>query len=479
MVAGTTDNFRLPPIGRCPLRQVVDRFGPVTLLTRLLLVLALALSQLAVGVAQAAPDLKDQLTAIRGLRVISERVVGQYRYFVLGFRQPVDHHRPWAGEFEQRISLLHKDVSRPVVLHTTGYELPGGPGTSEPTRLVDGNQLSVEQRFFEPSRPVPADWQDLTIWQAANDHHRIVRAFKSIYRESWLSTGASKGGMTSVYHRRFFPHDVDGTIAYVAPNDVVDDRDVYGEFIEHVGTDGACNRGLEAAQRQILGHRDEVVERMLAKGYTYQLFGSPQRALEILVIDMPFTFWQYGSQADCVKVPGPGATVDQLVAFIDATVGFDFYSDRGVEPYTAYYYQAGTQLGSPEADERAVADLLRYPGSSVPRSFVPADIKMRFDRTAMRDIDNWVRFAGRNLLFVYGEHDPWSAEPFRVGPGTRDSFSFTVPAGNHGSTIAKLPEAQRAKATETVLRWADVQPAATTATVDGLADLDELRRRPR
>jgi hypothetical protein len=479
MVAGTTDNFRLPPIGRCPLRQVVDRFDLVTLLTRLLLVLVLALSQLAVGVAQAAPDLKDQLSAIRGLRVISETTVGQYRYFVLGFRQPVDHHRPWAAEFEQRISLLHKHISRPVVLHTTGYELPGGPGLAEPTRLVDGNQISVEQRFFEPSRPVPADWKDLNIRQAANDHHRIVRAFKSIYRESWLSTGASKGGMTSVYHRRFFPHDVDGTIAYVAPNDVVDDQDVYGEFIEHVGTDAACNRGIEDVQRQILGHRDEVVERMLGKGYTYRLFGTPQRALEILVLDLPFTFWQYGSQAGCAKVPGPGATVDQLVAFVDATVGFDFYTDRGVEPYTAYYYQAGTQLGSPEADERAVANLLRYPGSSVPRSFVPADIEMRFDRTAMRDIDNWVRFAGGKLLFVYGEHDPWSAEPFRLGPGTRDSYSFTVPAGNHGSTIAKLPDAQRAKATAAVLRWAAVPAVTATAALNGLDDLSELRRRPR
>jgi PS-10 peptidase S37 len=447
-------------------------------LTRFLVVLLLALSQVAVG---ASPDLDTRLTEIQGLRVISESTVGAYRYFILGFQQPIDHRHPRRGTFEQRISLLHKDEARPMVLHTTGYGLPGGPGLSEPARLVDGNQLSVEQRFFTPSRPEPADWRDLDIWQAANDHHRVVKAFKDIYRTRWLSTGASKGGMTSIYHRRFFPHDVDGTIAYVAPNDADDRRDTYGEFIRHVGDDDTCNRRLEGVQRQILQHRDEVVAIMLSRGYTYDhLFGTPQKALEILVLDTPFTFWQYQTQAECVLVPGPNATVAQLVEFMDDTVGFDFYTDAGVAPYTPYYYQAGTQLGSPKADERAVADLLRYPGSSVPRSFVPADIRMRFEPGAMRDIDNWVRRAGRDLLFVYGGNDPWGAEPFRVGQGVRDSFSFTVPGGNHGANIARLPEAQRSQATATVLRWAGVDAPVSAATIDGPGpdDLAELRRRP-
>jgi hypothetical protein len=448
-------------------------------LTRLLVVLLLALSQVAVGVP---PDLKAKLAAIDGLRIISATTVNGYRYFVLGYQQPIDHRNPSRGTFEQRISLLHKDESRPMILHTTGYDLPRAPGLSEPARLVDGNQLSVEQRFFTPSRPKPADWRDLDIWQAANDHHRVVRAFKRIYRASWLSTGASKGGMTSVYHRRFFPHDVDGTIAYVAPNDVDDRRDRYAEFIERAGDDDSCNRRLEGVQRQVLQHRDEVVAILLARGYTYNtVFGTPQKALEILVLDTPFTFWQYQTQADCALVPGPGATVQRLVRFLDDTVGFDFYTDAGVAPYTPYYYQAGTQLGSPEADERAVADLLRYPGSSVPRSFVPTDIRMRFQPGAMRDVDGWVRRAGRNLLFVYGGNDPWGAEPFRLGLGTRDSFSFTVPGGNHGADIAKLPEAQRNRATAAVLRWADVPAPVTAATFDGPGpdDLSELRRRPR
>ncbi|KOV89113.1 hypothetical protein ADL03_03650 [Nocardia sp. NRRL S-836] len=427
------------------------------------------------AVATAATDIKDRIAALPGVRIISEGTSGTARTFVLGIRQPADHRRPRGQWFEQRFSLLHKDTARPMVLHTTGYQLPGTVGASEPARLVDGNQLSVEQRFFTPSRPAPADWGDLNIWQAANDHHRIVSAFKRIYGARWLSTGASKGGMTSVYHRRFFPRDVDATIAYVTPNDVVNDRDAYGEFIRGVGNDPSCNRRLEGVQRQILRQRDAFVARLEAAGYTFRQFGGGQRALEVLVLDTPFTFWQYGTQEQCALVPGAGATVDELWTFIDKTVGWDFYNDAGVAPYTAYYYQAGTQLGWPAADESAVADLLRYPGVSVPRTMVPAEIGFpRFDRHAMKDVDRWVRLQGSRLLFVYGQNDPWSAEPFRIGPGTRDSLSFVVPAGNHGANIAKLPETERAAATAAVRRWAGVSAAVSASVADTGADPDSL-----
>lgn len=449
-------------------------------LVRSLLAFGLASAQVvAVAAAAAAtPDIKDRIAAIPGVRIISEGTSGAARTFVLGIQQPADHRKPRGLRFEQRFSLLHKAESKPMVLHTSGYNLSNTIGASEPARLVDGNQISVEQRFFTPSRPSPEDWDLLNIWQAAHDHHRIVLAFKKIYGAKWLSTGASKGGMTSIYHRRFFPRDVDATIAYVAPNDVVNDRDVYGEFIRNVGNDPTCNRRLEGVQRQMLQHRDAIVTRLEAKGYTYQRFGGAHRALEVLVLDTPFTFWQYGTQEQCALVPGSGASVDDIWTFIDKTVGWNFYTDAGVAPYVPYYYQAGTQLGWPEADESAVRDLLRYPGVSVPRTMVPDEIKFpRFDRTAMKDVDRWVRHQGSRLLFVNGQNDPWSAEPFRFGPGTRDSLSFVVPGGNHGANIARLPEKERAEATAAVRRWAGV--SVVTASVSGPDpdSLDALRAR--
>ena len=67
------------------------------------------------------------------------------------------------------------------------------------------------------ARPGPTDWQYLNVEQAAEDHHLIVSHFKKIYPGEWISYGVSKNGMTALFHKRFYPEDVQATIAMVAP----------------------------------------------------------------------------------------------------------------------------------------------------------------------------------------------------------------------------------------------------------------------
>ncbi|GHJ24483.1 hypothetical protein TPA0909_60970 [Streptomyces albus] len=128
------------------------------------------------------------------MSLIEEKPVDGYRFFVLEYKQPVDHRHPGKGTFKQRISILHRDTNRPTVFYTGGYNLNTSPSRSEPTQLTDGNQVSMEYRFFTPSRPDPADWSKLTIWQAASDQHRIYQALKKIYGKNWIATGWQQGG---------------------------------------------------------------------------------------------------------------------------------------------------------------------------------------------------------------------------------------------------------------------------------------------
>ncbi|NEE46489.1 aminopeptidase, partial [Streptomyces sp. SID8455] len=109
----------------------------------------------------------------------------------LKYTQPVDHRRPSRGTFQQRITVLHKDTARPTVFATSGYNVSTNPSRSEPTQIIDGNQVSLEYRFFTPSRPAPADWTKLDIWQAASDQHRVFTALKKVYPKKWLATGGS------------------------------------------------------------------------------------------------------------------------------------------------------------------------------------------------------------------------------------------------------------------------------------------------
>ncbi|MFB4282357.1 MULTISPECIES: S28 family serine protease [unclassified Nonomuraea] len=410
--------------------------------------------------AAAQDDLLDRLKAIPGLTVVSESQPAGYRFFVLTFTQPADHRYPAKGTFQQRLTLLHRSTAAPVVLYTGGYGLPVNPTASrtEPTQLLDGNQVSVEHRFFRTSRPAPADWDDLTVWQEATDEHRIVQALKTIYSGKWIQTGASKGGMTSVYHRRFYPGDVDGVVAYVAPNDPVNPLDhQYDRFFARVGPE-SCRTALENVQREALKRRDRMVALLEAdaarNGYTFtRTLGSADRSFEMTILDTAWAFWQYLSVADCPSVPPTTATDAELYAWIDGVAFFGFYTDQGLDYYLPYYYQAATQLGWPDLAFRHLRGLTRYRGLYQPNSVLPAELRSRHDPRPMLDVDRWVRTRSERMLFVYGENDPWSAERFT--PSGRDSYLYVAPGSNHGASIARLTEADRAAATATLRRWAE------------------------
>ncbi|MBO2445774.1 aminopeptidase [Actinomadura barringtoniae] len=433
--------------------------------------------------ASPAGDIAAQLKAIKGMTVEEKpSTLPGYRWFWLKYRQPVDHRNPKGRWFEQRIMLEHKDAARPMVLYTSGYDTPETMFKSEPTSLVDGNQISVEYRFFTPSRPEPAVWKKDTIWQAATDEHRIVTALKKIYKAKWISTGASKGGMTATYHKRFYPKDVDGSIVYVAPNDVNNNDDhAYDNFFKTVGTDPQCRTHVKQLAREFLKRRPAMLKRFKAAAaankQTFKILRTPDRAFENSVMDYEWGFWQYHLQADCKTLPAVNASDDDLFKSLDDISGVSFYTDQGLSPYIPYYYQAGTQLGWPTPQFKSLRPLLRYEKSYQPRTYVPRSIPMRFDGgKAMRDVDSWVRGHGSRLMFLYGSNDPWGSERFRLGKGSRDSYVYTAPGMNHsGRLIAALPAAQRAKATADLLRWANVTAPANALSVTGNDSVDVLQ----
>jgi hypothetical protein len=432
----------------------------------------------------AADPLLDQLAAIPGLTVVSETQGAGYRFFVLNYRQPADHRHPRAGAFEQRLTLLHRSEAAPVVLYTNGYGLAASPRPTqtEPTALLNANQLSVEHRFFTPSRPADADWSDLTIWQEATDEHRIVDAFKTVYDGRWIQTGASKGGMTSVYHRRFYPNDVDGVVAYVAPNDVVNPADrAYDTFFDTVGT-AECRTALDDVQAEALRRRDRLVPRVAAdaaaQGRTFErTIGTADRSFEMTVLDSVWAFWQYSLEADCASVPvAATATDDEIYSWIDNVAGWMFYTDQALEYYFPYYFQAASQLGWPSLKFEHLRGLREHPGLYTANSSLPAELRRHHNPLAMIDVDFWVRTASQRMLFVYGENDPWGAEQFT--PSRRDSAVFVAPGANHGANISRLNPADNAAATAMLRRWADAPAVATLSASDvPLDDMLADRRR--
>jgi hypothetical protein len=459
------------------MRERLGRFSP----SRSTFAVAFALLLSAAKPAFA--DIADELVRIPGMTLLGEQPepLPGYRFFRLSYAQPVDHHNPNRGTFEQRLTLLHRSESAPTVAFTTGYALRGNPFRSEPTALVDGNQVVFEERFFAQSVPDPADYADLDIFQAASDHHRVIQALKPLYPGKWLSTGASKGGMATVYHRRFFEGDIDGSVVYVAPNDVDDSDDEYAEFLARVGT-AECRDKLTAVQRQALLRRDEVVPMLEAlageSNATFSLAGSADRAYELAIVELFWTFWQYELEESCAEIPPADAPLDELLAFVDGVIGLLNFADGGQLPFIPFYYQAGTELGYPDIVEVSapLANLLRYPGLDSPRNLVPAAIPMQFQAMAMQDIDTWVKERGEHLLFIYGQNDPWTAEPFHVGPGTTDTYFYVAPGWNHGSNIRRLAPDDQVAAVNTVRLWAGLPPLEPAPSLRADTAVEQIRR---
>jgi hypothetical protein len=158
------------------------------------------------------------------------------KVFDITIKQPVDHKNPARGTFLQRLALTHRGESEPVVLQTSGYQI-FAVKDSALSYSFQTNQIQVEHRFFADSKPAALDWKKLDIEQSAADFHHITESFKQIYGKKWVGPGASKGGMTSIYHRYFYPDDLAGTVADVAPLSFTTKDPRYLDFVSDVGGD--------------------------------------------------------------------------------------------------------------------------------------------------------------------------------------------------------------------------------------------------
>ena len=416
-------------------------------------------------------DILAELRAIPGMTVMEQSTMAEgYRFFLLSYEQPVDHAAPGGARFAQRMTLLHRSYDAPTVAYNSGYFVSSRGARAQLTLLLDGNQLSMEHRYFEPSRPSPADWTKLDIAQAAADQHRILAALQArIYRGAWLSTGASKGGMTSLFHRRFYPGDVVGTVAYVAPIDYPADAvasadNRYFQFLAQVGTDASCRQRLADYQREVLLRRPAMRSRMGAPADYAQLLGV-DRALEFATEELPFIFWQYGRQSDCASIPTSSASDDEVFQFLDEVVSVAAYADADLTDYLPYYHQSATQLGYPASDERHLADLVQFPGANTARAYIASTIPVppNDGGAAMSDVQDWIATSGERLMLIYGENDPWTAGAVELGAAA-DSWKYVAPAGNHGSSLANLASADTSAAVATIRRWVGVSAKAGLAS---------------
>jgi hypothetical protein len=392
-----------------------------------------------------------------------------YRYFVLQVQQPVDHANPDGPSFTQEVSLIHKDTAAPMVALTTGYQDYVRDAADEPTEMLQANQISIEHRYFGTSRPTDPDWSKLTIKQMADDEHAIVVKLKAIYATPWISTGASKGGMTATYHRRFYPDDVVATIAYVAPLSFGLPDARYATFLAADGEPTCAAKVRDVSTEMLHNRRAALLSRAQTQATTQHLEYTRIAigpALESAIRDIEYTYWQYYGEAFCGQVPDVTATDAQMWAFLDQVSPVSFSADDETAAFDAYFYQAYFQLGSPgtvamrgDIDTGNVAQYAMYSEADYALTLPLATPAPTLDPAPMQDIDTWAKTDADRVLWVYGAWDPWSAGAYT--PGTaHDTAVLAVAHGTHGANISRLASADRQLALQKIEAWTGVHPIA-------------------
>lgn len=376
-------------------------------------------------------DVMKKLQQIPQVSDITKLDVDSFKeYYRFWFEQPVDHNDPSKGMFRQQVLLGHKKEGAPVIAELEGYQI-WSEQAGELANILNGNQLTIEHRFFDKSVPqgdIP--WEYLTIKQAADDQHEIIQAIKkNIYPDSkWVSTGISKGGQTTIFHRYFYPADVDISVPYVAPLNLeyVDPR--LEKFLDKLGAPkgslesifggGAsqqdCHYAIRDFQNLCFQNKGLLLSRFQAlaadKQYTYQTVGGEERALDLIILEYPFAFWQWGNS--CEEIPNMEVNDwDEIFAYLMKVSTPDFFEDKYIERMRPFFYGALTEMGMYDYKIKPFKKYLVNEKKDIDFSFaMPAGVEKKpFNAAQMEAINKWLQTDAEKILFVYGGSDPWYA----------------------------------------------------------------------
>ncbi len=421
-----------------PHRRPGRRPAPARLLAAVLA--AALLSACGDSTAPSGGDLLDRLNALRGVVALEIAPYNGYpREFQLDITQPVDHDNPTGPTFTQRAYLSHIGESLPMVFAPSGYG-SGPQAGNEVARILQANNLSVVHRYFPDARPASLDWRYLDIRQAAADHHRIVSLLKGVYTGAWVSTGASKGGETVLFHRRFYPDNVDATVAYVAPFLYSTSDERFPPRVASRGT-AADRAAILDFQRRLLERKAELLDDLqnwfATRNYAFSLPPGPE--LESAVAAYEFNFWQRHVYT-AAQIPGPSATDAQLIGHLADVVRLEFDADVWRDYFSAYVYQALTEIGLPAIDLAPLEDLLSQDSidTHVAYGFPPA-LQFDYSPDVIPDIVQWIRTQGDRIILIYGGDDPWTAGAVGL-TGQTDALEIIQPGADHQVMIADLDQ---------------------------------------
>lgn len=388
-------------------------------------------------------DLFKQLNDLKNLQLGENSIE-------LFYNQPIDHKDPQSKTFNQRVILNHVSFDKPVIVILEGYQIYTEK-RGELSKILDANQLIIEHRFFKDSKPDSIPWDKLDIWQSATDHHNIIQEFKKIYKGKFITTGISKGGQTTMYHRYFYPNDVSISVPYVAPLNLAKEDERIHEHLKSVGEKSTRDK-ITAFQKLCFEKKSELLPyfKEYAEDRNYEFEMGLERAFDLSVLEYSFAFWQWGE--DVENIPSDDAPNRIISKHLVRTSPPSFFDKSDTEALLPFYYQALTEMGMYSYEIDPFTEYLDDT-TDITFDFVQRpEWEITFDTEIMKKVNSWIQSDAEKLLFIYGEYDTWSATAVDLNGNTKCK-KFVNPGGSHTTRIHSFPEKMKKEIIETLNLW--------------------------
>ena len=371
--------------------------------------------------------------------------------------QNVDGDNADKGTFTQRIFVGLKGLDRPTVIITEGYSAGYGYGDSEQElcRLFDANVVLVEYRYFSESIPEPCNWDYLTVENSLRDLHHVRQTIGQIFKGKWISTGASKGGQTTMFYRVYYPEDVDVSVPYVAPlnRSVEDGR--HEIFLAKTAGTAEDRATVLKAQQEMLKRRATIVP--LFKDYcdkhNLKFYLPIEEIYDYFVFEYAFAHFQYGTPAS--QIPSLTASDQELLNHFIRVNDPDYFAYPS--KYLAFDVQAARELGYYGYSLKGLKKwtVVKNPKGYLNKIMLPPELRdIKFDPTLYNRTVKFLKEQDPTMIFIYGEADPWSASgvcDWLDCSKKQNMRVYVQPGGDHGSSIQRMPE--RDEIIERITKW--------------------------
>lgn len=417
----------------------------------------------------ALPESVVKISDIQPLNWDKSRVGRIKSKFVFYVTQPIDHKNLDKGTFKQMVVVAFAGFDRPNVLITEGYTGKYGLNPyydEEVSRLLNCNYILVEHRYFNNSVPFKQDdttitwenlnWDYMTAEQEAADLHNVRELMAKILKGKWCATGISKGGENCMAYTSFYPQDLACSVPYVGPVAFAQEDKRPQPFIADSCGTKEDREIIYNFQREVLKRR-KVFEPMLAefskeKNLTYNI--SIPEVLDYCVLEFPFAFWQWGYKTS--TIPSLSTPDKELFDYFVKTVGPDYF--QSWDDNAPFFVQAAKELGYYPYNTKPLKDLLHIKSSEgyLRKIFLPGGKEFKFDESLSKHITKFIANTSSNMIFVYGQWDPWSSVRPN-NPGKPNIKFYIAPGGSHRARISNLPPQMRDEAIAILKKCLEVE----------------------